>query len=182
MLHPREKDWSLDVITREMNVLREMNIGHTFFRSKFLTDNTKGIFSFTKDFNSVPALIPPMRWEGKQAPTSPRDLQLQRGMTADRLSWQEAKDRSGSDYLTYIIYASQDYPVDCSKAENIIAQRVRKHSMTIPHGGQTLNYAITAVDRYGNESIPVFTIGTSQRPRKMDFRELIIGSRKHKKY
>ena len=178
MLHPREKDWSLNVITREMNVLREMNLGHTFFRSKFLTDNTKGIYSFTKDFNSVPALIPPMSWERKQAPTTPRELTLQRGMSIDRLSWQAARDRSGGDYITYNIYASQDYPVDWSKAENIIAQRVRKQSLAVPHGGQALNYAVTAVDRYGNESTPVFSVAAFQRARKIDFRSLIIGKKR----
>jgi uncharacterized lipoprotein YddW (UPF0748 family) len=182
MLHPREKDWALDIITREMSVCREMNLGHTFFRSKFLTDNTKGIYSFTKDFNSVPALVPPMTWENKQAPTSPRELNLQRGMSTDRLSWQAAKDRSGCDYITYNIYASQDYPVDWSKAENIIAQRVRKLSVNVPHGGQSLNYAVTAVDRYGNESTPLFSIAASQRARKIDFRELIIGRNNKKRH
>jgi len=180
MLHPKERDWPLDVITREMSVLREMNLGHTFFRSKFLTDNTKGIYSFTKDFNSVPALIPPMTWEGKQAPTTPRELRLKRGMSADRLTWQAARDRSGCDYVTYNIYASRDYPVDWSKAENIIAQRVRRLSVNIPHGGQSLNYAVTAVDRFGNESNPVFSLVATKPLRKINFRELIIGRLKKK--
>ena len=68
MLHPREKNWDLEVITREMNVLRDLGLGCTFFRSKFFTDNTKGIYDFTCDFNVTPALIPPMTWAGKQAP------------------------------------------------------------------------------------------------------------------
>jgi hypothetical protein len=101
-------------------------------------------------------------------------------MSADRLTWQAARDRSGGDYVTYNIYASRDYPVDWSKAENIIAQRVSRLSVNIPHGGQSLNYAVTAVDRFGNESNPVFSLVATKPLRKINFRELIIGRLKKK--
>ena len=181
MLHPKEKNWDLSVIQREMNVLRELELGCTFFRSKFFTDNTKGIYSFTKDFNVSPALVPPMTWVGKQAPLKPTQLDIQRGMTTDRLVWRGARDLSGGDYLLYHVYASTDYPVNTDKPENLVAIRLRGESLNVPHGGRALNYAVTAVDRYGNESRPVYTPETLQKQSKVDFRQLIMGKPQPKK-
>ena len=174
MLHPRERDWPLETITREMYVLREQGLGHTFFRSKFLTDNTKGIYRFTESFNSVPALVPPMTWLSRQLPAPPRQLNLQRGMNIDQLSWNAVGSQQRDNYLLYNIYASEDYPVDISDANNLISIRQRTARVSVPHQGRALNYAVTAVDRYGNESMPVSTIKVERGHKKINFRELIM--------
>ena len=183
MMHPREKNWDLDVITREMSVLRQIGLGCTFFRSKFFTDNTKGIYDFTRDFNIVPALIPPMTWTGKQAPSAVAQLKIKRSMTADNISWQKAVDYSDGDYLLYNVYASESLPVDINNPENLIAVRQRELSITVPHKGRTLHYAVTAMNRYGLESKPVETAATrrlgSSKP--LNFQQMIIGN-KLKKY
>ena len=183
MLHPREKNWDLEVITREMNVLRDLGLGCTFFRSKFFTDNTKGIYDFTCDFNVTPALIPPMTWAGKQAPSAVSRLQVKRGMSADIISWQKAIDNSGADYLLYNVYASDHQPVDVSNPQNLIAARQRELQITVPHKGCPLYYAVTAMNRYGQESEPASMQGVSspRNSKPMDFRHLIIGD-KQKKY
>ena len=183
MLHPREKNWDLEVITREMNVLRDLGLGCTFFRSKFFTDNTKGIYDFTCDFNVTPALIPPMTWAGKQAPSAVSRLQVKRGMSADIISWQKAIDNSGADYLLYNVYASDHQPVDVSNPQNLIATRQRELQITVPHKGRPLYYAVTAMNRYGQESEPASMQGVSspRNSKPMDFRHLIIGD-KQKKY
>ena len=183
MLHPREKNWDLEIITREMNVLRDLGLGCTFFRSKFFTDNTKGIYDFTCDFNVTPALIPPMTWSGKQAPSAVSSLQVKRGLSADIISWQKAIDNSGADYLLYNVYASDHMPVDVSNPQNLISARQRELSITIPHKGRPLYYAVTAMNRYGLESEPASmqTLGASRSSKPMDFRQLIIGN-KLKKY
>ena len=183
MLHPREKNWNLDVITREMSVLRHIGMGHTFFRSKFLTDNTKGIYDFTRDFNIVPALIPPMTWAGKQPPSAASQLRVRRGFTSDILSWQKAKDYSGADYILYNVYASESVPVDISNPANLIAVRHRELSITVPHKGHTLYYAVTAMNRYGQESKPVSMSASDVRINRkpLNFRQLIMGN-KLKKY
>jgi hypothetical protein len=178
MLHPSERNWPLEVMQREMYVIREQGLGQTFFRSKFLTDNTKGLYTFTKDFNKNPALIPPMNWYGKPSPATPPKAQLQRGMTTDMLIWEQPRDYSGGDYLIYNIYASDVYPVDINDASNLISTRQRSNQLTVKHGGRQLNYAVTAVDRYGNESLPVQTVKPSAPLRKLDFRELIVGKSK----
>jgi len=163
--------------------LRNEGLGVTFFRSKFLTDNIKGIYTFTKDFNQYPALIPPMSWTRKQAPIPVRVLHIQRGATIDQLSWLGARDNSGADYLLYNVYASEDYPVDTKDARNLIATRYRNQSLAVPHRGRSLNYAVTVTDRYGNESMPKETQATVRKDRKpIDFRQLIIGNpQKYKK-
>ena len=183
MMHPREKNWDLDVITREMSVLRQIGLGCTFFRSKFFTDNTKGIYDFTRDFNIVPALIPPMTWACKQAPSAVAQLKIKRSMTADNISWQKAVDYSDGDYLLYNVYASESLPVDINNPENLIAVRQRELSITVPHKGRTLHYAVTAMNRYGMESEPVNlkAAGTHNNGKPLNFQQLIRGN-KLKKY
>ena len=91
-------------------------------------------------------------------------------------------DYFGGDYLIYNIYASGDYPVDITDARNLISTRQRSNHITVTHGGRQLNYAVTAIDRYGNESLPVQTLKPTAPLRKLDFRELIVGkSRKRTK-
>ena len=177
MLHPQERNWNLDVVTREMNVLRNLDMGIAFFRSKFLTDNTKGIYNFTKDFNRAPALVPPMSQTGHQAPSRVQVLDVRRSMTADVLSWRQARDNSGGDYLVYQVYASETWPVDIANPNNLIATRLRGTSLTVPHKGHQLYYAVTATDRYGQESAPTMSDSKARTPRReMDFRSLIMGN------
>ena len=179
MMHPREKNWDLEVITREMNVLRQMGMGYTFFRSKFFTDNTKGIYDFTCDFNITPALVPPMTWAGKQAPVAVGQLHVKRGVTSDIVSWQVAIDHSGADYLLYNIYASEQWPVDVENPQNLIATRQRELNIHVPHQGHTLYYAVTAMNRYGQESTPLMMPAGAVRSngKPLDFRQLIIGNK-----
>ena len=182
MLHPREKNWSLDVVTREMNVLRELGLGVTFFRSKFFTDNTKGLYTFTQDFNSYPALIPPMTWASKRLPAAVGQLNIRRGMSNDILTWTGSRSSATGDYLLYNVYASDTYPVDTRDGRNLIATRLQGQALAVPHKGKTLHYAVTATDRYGNESAPTLTRNTSSGHRKpIDFRQLMMGN-KLKKY
>ena len=160
-----------------MNVLRNLNMGITFFRSKFLTDNVKGVYSFTKDFNRTPALIPPTSQTGKRAPSAVTTLRVTRGKTTDKLVWQGARDNSGADYLLYNIYASESWPVDTKNPENLIASRLRAQQLTVPHKGRGLHYAVTASDRYNQESTPVMSEGKPLGKRKpIDFRQLILGN------
>ena len=145
-LDPNEGKWNIDQVTRQMNTCRQLNIGHCYFRSKFFTDNTKGIYDFAKAFDATPALVPPMTWASKETPLPPTRLSLE-GTT---LTWDGAKDRSDAPYLLYNIYASDSYPVDITKAENLMAVRIVKKSILVP---QTKKYyAVTAMSRYGLES------------------------------
>jgi len=146
-LDPREgREWSLDQVERQLSVTRQVGLGHCYFRSKFFTDNIKGVYDLGKRFDATPALVPPMTWENRLSPTAPTQIALD----GQRLVWSGATDRSQANYLLYNVYASKDYPVDISKAENLVAARRTETSLIVPSAG--LNYAVTAMDRYGQES------------------------------
>ncbi len=148
-MSPKEKNWSLSTITQEMEMLRQWGMGHAYFRSKFFTDNLKGLYDFaSKSFDTNLALVPPMTWESSQCPGAPREIYCD--SIASTLSWYGARDNSDGPYLTYNIYSSDECPVDISKASNLVASRRTETSLKVPFDGRF--YAVTAMDRYGNES------------------------------
>ena len=151
MLHPKERNWPINEVKRQLSVVREIGLGHCYFRAKFLLDNVKGIYDFARWHDRYPALVPPMNWAQSDAPTSPKMLNVERSHESDQLSWQGAEDRSDGPYLLYNIYASTTYPVDVTKAENLIATRYLRRHITIPKAKGQWYYAVTAQDRYGNE-------------------------------
>ena len=102
-----------------------------------------------------PALIPPMTWAQSIAPTAPTTLKVRHTKQGDQLSWSGAKDRSDGPYLLYNIYASREKPVDTSNPANLIATHYLWQSLQVPHtatASHFFHYAVTALDRYGNES------------------------------
>jgi len=155
MLHPQEGKWLLGEVQRQLNVTRQVGLGHCYFRAKFLLDNVKGVYDYVEYYDRHPALIPPMTWAQQQAPEAPTTLQVTHTTQGDMLSWNGARDRSDGPYLLYNIYASREEPVDISNPEHLIATRYLWQQLTIPQQvikGHPLHYAVTAIDRYGNES------------------------------
>jgi len=149
-------NWPLMDITRELNVLRELGMGHTYFRSRFFTDNVKGIYTYVeKDFDRYPALTPPMTWQSAKAPTPPKGLSLKNDGGRLQVRWWGASDKSGGPYLMYNVYASLTTPVDVSDVRNLVAQRLTTSGITVNGDDGAHYYAVTAIDRYGNESAPV---------------------------
>lgn len=157
MLSPQEKDWSLDVIQRETAFLRSIDAdGQAFFRSRFLTDNVKGIYDYLKyGPYAFPALTLPMKWADSIAPSNPEGLKnLQTGTTL-HLAWQAATDNISGTYVTYNLYRSKTYPVDISNPINLIKNGIRgtAYALSPISPFDTAHYyALTACDRFGNES------------------------------
>jgi len=148
-MSPKEKNWNLVDITREMEICRQWGMGHCYFRSKFFTDNTKGIYDYaSRQFDIYPALVPAMSWEFDKSPLPPTSLITD--SLSSTLTWSGAKDMSNGPYLTYNIYSSNEYPVDINDIKNILLTKVQKTSVVVPLKGRY--YAVTAMDRYGNES------------------------------
>lgn len=148
-LDPHEGRWTLGEVQRQMDVSRQLGMGHCYFRSKFFTDNTKGIYDFARRFDATPALVPPMTWERQPAPSAPATLKLDGGT----LSWSKADDRSNAPYVLYNVYASRTYPVDVTQAANLVATRLTATAIRVPAAQRY--YAVTAMNRYGQESRPV---------------------------
>lgn len=151
-----EGNWSLDAIKRQMHVARDLGLGHCYFRSRFLTDNTKGLYDFVCDFDAYPAIVPPMQVR-QPAPLAPASLQIERTTNGDNLRWNGATDTSNGDYLTYNVYASTNFPVDINDARNLIAVRQMQQHLSIRRSAEDapLYYVVTAVNRYGIESKPM---------------------------
>ena len=55
--------------------------------------------------------------------------------------------------MLFNVYASADYPVNTDDARNLVAIRRQPRFLTVPD--DNLHYAVTATDRYGNESAPI---------------------------
>ncbi|MBQ9237321.1 MAG: family 10 glycosylhydrolase [Prevotella sp.] len=122
-MHPREKNWPLGDITRELHVLRQYGMGNCMFRSKFFTDNTKGIYSYYSEaFAPYPAI--------------PQSSRVQK----------------------YNLFGSDTYPVDVTKAENLLAAGLTtpdvQHGMTehIRYFAVTDASSGKTVREYGDDS------------------------------
>ncbi len=141
-LDPKEGKWSIADVTREMEVCRQYGLGHAFFRGRFFTDNTQGIYDFTRQFDARPALVPAMTWQSQALPSAPTALHV----SDNELSWQ-----GSAPY--YNIYSSRSWPVDTRSADNLIAIRRTAHHIAVNTHNRF--FAVTAMDRYGNESEPL---------------------------
>ena len=171
-LDPREGRWTLNEVRAEMHTARNSGIGGiAFYRGEFLTNNTKGIYDTTCDeFFPYPALTARMTWMGDTlAPTAPASLYYKDGI----LHWESPLHTlsnspcEGEDSIRkvpsplgedgrgplYNIYGSNTYPVDVTKAENLLAARVTDTQWQLNARAQKVrHYAVTAMDRLGNES------------------------------
>ena len=156
-LSETEKNWDISIITREMNFLRTIGAGQGFFRSRFFTDNVKGIYDFAEnDFYSRPALTQMAGSAGKQLPQSPQEVAICAYKDSILLKW-KANGKMDNGGLYYNVYRSDTYPVDCSKAEHLYATRLKEtrlSALAIPVISDKYYYAVTSLNRYGIESIP----------------------------
>lgn len=156
-LHPREKDWPLSTVKRQLHYLREQGLaGQCYFRSRFLTDNAKGLYDYLHDdFYAFPALPPAAPWLSDIQPEPPTGLGISViDDQTEELSWNSpATTPSGG--LRYNVYASTQWPVDIERAENLVApllpDTLFRYNRLMVRFSQ-LYMAVTAIDRYGNES------------------------------
>ena len=153
LLDPREGKWALNDVRAEMHTARNSNIGGmVFYRAKFLNDNHKGIYNTTcQEFFPYPALPPRMTWSSDTiAPLPPNGLRCENGV----LTWNEGEYNSDREAYTYYnIYGSNVYPVDVTKAENLLQARVLDTHYELTGRSTSRRYfAVCASDRFGNQS------------------------------
>ncbi len=150
-LDPKEGRWTLSDISREMEVSRQWGMGHAHFRSKFLLENHRGIFDFEKQFSPYPALTPTMKQQRVAKVNAPTQLKVTDGV----ISWQGA-----APY--YNIYVSDQAPVDIHNPKNLLLPRYAYQSLNTNVQPNILKgwpyVAVTAMDRYGNESAPISNV------------------------
>lgn len=166
-LDPREGKWDINLVRAEMHTCRMSDIGGmAFYRGRFLTNNCKGIFDVCEEeFFPYPALPPRMTWmEANDTIPAPHSLRYHDGT----IQWE-------GDAPYYNIYGSNTWPVDCSRAENLLAIQVRGNSFDIAGRALTVHhYAVVASDRFGNESAAAQeAIAGTFRPKDLNVQRLI---------
>lgn len=147
-LSPREGNWQLNDIVREMELCRQYGVGQAFFRSKFFTENNKGIYDFTKQkFYRYPALVPPLNDSHANAPQPPTNIRIEKkSSTETYITW-------NSDAPLFNVYFCTTNPVATDKAENLLYTRVSGNQISIPTNYlQRYHFAVTAMNRFGQES------------------------------
>jgi hypothetical protein len=92
-----------------------------------------------------------MTWENATPPTPPTSLTIKGGS----LSWEGSVNQSGAPFILYNVYCSHQYPVDINDARNLIATRLTNTQLHFSKNIEDKYFAITAMDRYGNESAPL---------------------------
>lgn len=150
-LNPREggrMGWTLADIEHEMMASRRMGIGTAHFRSRFFTSNERGIYDFQRfRYSPFPALVPSIAMPADvERPKAPYSVVLADGrITVTGIA------------PYYNVYGSDVFPVDVSDARNIVLARHEGGDVAVGVGeGRSPRYfAVTAMDRYGNESAPV---------------------------
>ena len=154
-LDPREGRWQLNDVRAEMHTARNLDIGGiAFYRGEFLTKNIKGIYDTAcEEFFPYPALTARMTWMGDTLPpTTPANLRYSNG----KLHWSASMPQNTShphSYILYNVYGSNIYPVDVAQSENLLATNVRSNEYELTSRDLKVRYyAVTAIDRFGNES------------------------------
>lgn len=162
-LDPKEGNWRLNEVKRQINFIRNHELqGTAFYRTYYLEKNTQGLYeSLCTEFFDAPAIPPAMPWLDRKAPSAPEGLKAELiGNNSVRLQWGKAADNDERNAPKYIVYASQKYPVDTTDPKNILAVNVREtefYYMPVCPWMMKLHFAVTAVDRYGNEGEAVMT-------------------------
>ena len=161
-LSPKEKDWGLDVIRRQIYFIRQAELGgEAYFRSKFLTDNVKGLYSCLQtEMYRQPSLIPPMTWADSVAPAAPEEVLARREGFTIKMSWEAVAD---STPLTYRIYRT-DRDCDsvscnkqtacCGKNQHPAASEELSGEKKNYHG-ENLNYPREKIFFHGEKISPV---------------------------
>ena len=152
-LHEEEKNWPREELVRQFHVVRAHPeiAGTAQFRSQFVTANVKGVYDLLQYANPYPALVPAMKWLSTTLPSSPTGLQVVADKYTTTLTWESYEG------VTYNVYSSDTYPVDVTNPANLCQIYSRENSYTefTPSLVFPRHYAITAIDRYGNESAPI---------------------------
>ncbi len=153
-LDPKEGRWQLNDVRAQMHAARNSGMGGiAFYRSEYLTRNVKGIYDAACDeLFPYPALSTRMTWSNDTiAPQQPTGIKYKDGL----LTWNYSLPLTDGRWqkIYFNVYGSNTYPVDITKAENLLAIHLTAPNYEIEGRALTKHfYAVTATDRFGNES------------------------------
>ena len=146
---------------------------HFRLRDK-MVNNPKGFLdSLDNDYYLHPALIPAMPWKDDILPNAPQSVMLVSG-TGMELHW-TAPDvaEDGDTAYKYVVYTSDEAPVDVSKAENIL-RIVSSSTNSISVEANQNFYAVATLDRLWNESAAVMAASSGMAETVQPKRALLV--------
>ena len=149
-------EWDINEILRQIYFTRRNGLdGQAFFRNEFLMKNTCGLTDSLKcRFYTYPAAVPPMTWQDSIAPLPPQKGEISLSNNCVSICWEESESFK-SEEIVYRIYASDTYPVDTNDGRKIICLKQNTNSFVAKDSNIKRFWAITTIDRYGNESKPL---------------------------
>ena len=149
-------EWDINEILRQIYFTRRNGLdGQAFFRNEFLIKNTCGLTdSLICRFYTYPAAVPPMTWQDSIVPLPPQKGEISLSNNCVSICWEESESFKSKE-IAYRIYASDTYPVDTNNGRNIICLKQNKNSFVAKDSNIKRFWAITSIDRYGNESKPL---------------------------
>lgn len=156
-----EGGWSLGEIESQLNFCKKLgflNIG--MYRAGYLKNNTKSVYPLVlnKYFNNT--LIPGYKTlMGKTVkPDRPKLNHVKVKEDGFVATWNITSSDKDSQ-CHYVLYGSNRFPVDIDNPRNIIDENIvgNHYEYTCTYSSERyLYYALTAIDRYGNESEPCY--------------------------
>lgn len=163
VLDDANANWKTDStqIPRQVRMNRDSLYPNIYGQSIYNTTslrNNKNRFrdSLRLVFYNKPALQPAMPWRDAVAPTAPIALDAQQQADSVLLSWTNTAGTGEMDRARqFVIYRSTNPQIDTSSADNILAITNGSETMYTDKtavANITYYYAVTALDRYHNES------------------------------
>ena len=156
-LNKKEGDWNLSEIKDQIHYVRQQGVsGCAFFRTRFVIEDEKGIYSELKNnYFRYPAQLPPLTWMNSGiAPEAPPEVIVTRENNHLKLSW----NKSEADY-SYTVYYSLADSVDTRKAQSILATGLRNNEIYLPidvNAEKEYTFCVTVSNRYRIESAPSY--------------------------
>jgi len=158
--------WNANEIPRQIRLNRNTlgAFGSVFFRALNFRENPKGLTDSLKaNLYRYPALSPAMSWKERVPPNAPRNLRYERIAGAAGLRWDApAKAADGDTAFRYVVYRLNSpvvQPTDLNDASKIVAiADLNFNFPKTPASNTPVYYAVTALDRNSNESLPTATI------------------------
>lgn len=152
-LSPQEQNWPLATVTAELGFIRSIGEGQAYFRTRFLLDNVKGLYNYLLLHNSQPALWPAITRTDSIAPPTPEATKEYKHLSA-LISWQAVTDNDPSVPVRYNVYR---LPRRKDASPELLAQNLKETSFTYRPAllaNVHDSIVVTALDAYGNESLP----------------------------
>ena len=163
-LDPAQLNWGLNTFRSQLHYVRAFADGtyartangYALFRAGFIMNNIKGIRDELRYLNAHPALVPALTWESGHRPDSPSAVSFTLTGDSIRISWSQQANKSAGE-LHYNLYCAVGNPFDIDDARSLFLTYQSGTTITVPRPTRTedVTFALTAIDRYGNESRPV---------------------------